>query len=336
MRRARIKAEGHGFYHCMARIIEKRALLGHAEKEMLHRLMRKYADFCGIRILTYAFLDTHTHFLVEVPERVDIDDEELARRLDLIYESFQVKQITQQLSDLREQGMDAAAEEFKARYTYRMYDISEFFKTLQWTFSTWYNQRHDRCGPLWNERFKSILVQGSEQALLATAAYIDLNPVRAGLVADPKDYRFSGYGEAMGGGKAARAGLKTLVAIHGIHAPWGKVRGIYRRWLYTQGVRRLADAAHGKAGKPGFSLEQVQQVLDADGELPLPELLRCRVRYFTDGLVIGSREFVEQVFEQHRDRYSPKRSQGAHPMRHGQWQGLCTLRALLTHSVSVP
>ncbi len=54
---------------------------------------------------------------------------------------------------------------------------------------------------------KSILVGGSGKALGTMAAYIDLNPVRAGIVADPKDYRFSGYGEAMGGGKHAREGL---------------------------------------------------------------------------------------------------------------------------------
>ncbi len=336
MRRARIKSEGHGFYHCMARIIEKRALLGDVEKEIMRQLMRRYADFGGLRILTHAFLDTHTHILLEVPDRVDIDDDELARRLKLIYKPCKVKQITKQLSDFRERGMDKAAEKLRARYTYRMYDLSEFFKALQWTMSTRYNQLHGRCGTLWNERFKSVLVQGSELALPVIAAYIDLNPVRAGLVDDPKDYRFSGYGEAMGGGKAARAGLKALVAAYGTHAPWSKVRGLYRRLLYTKGVRRLADPARGKDGKLGFSPEQVQQVLDANGELPLPELLRCRVRYFTDGLVIGSQQFVEQVFEQHRNRYAPGRTQGARPMQHGQWQGLCTLRTLIANAVCVP
>jgi REP element-mobilizing transposase RayT len=320
----------------MARIIEKRPLLGRAEKEMLRRLMRKYADFCGLRIFTYSFLNTHTHLLVGVPERVDIDDAELERRLKLIYKPLEVKQITEQIQELRSQGLEHAAEAFKRRYTYRMYDLSEFFKTLQWTFSTWYNRRHGRCGTFWNERFKSVLVEGSEQALMATAAYIDLNAVRAGLVTDPKNYRFSGYGEAMGGGKAAREGLKALTEVYGIYAPWGKVRGMYRRWLYACGRRRLGDEVQGEASRPGFSLEQVQMVLNANGELPLPELLRCRVRYFTEGMAIGSREFVEQVFRQHRDRFSSKRIQAAHPMRHGHWQGLCTLRALLTNPVSVP
>jgi hypothetical protein len=42
------------------------------------------------------------------------------------------------------------------------------------------NRRLERTGTLWEGRFKSVLVEGGEQALLTVAAYIDLNPVRAG------------------------------------------------------------------------------------------------------------------------------------------------------------
>ena len=43
------------------------------------------------------------------------------------------------------------------------------------------------------------------------ASYIDLNPVRAGIVKDPADYRWSGYGEAVAGKKAAREGLRLVM-----------------------------------------------------------------------------------------------------------------------------
>jgi hypothetical protein len=51
------------------------------------------------------------------------------------------------------------------------------------------------------------------------AAYIDLNPVRAGMVKDPADYRWSSYGEAIGGGakgsgRTARAGLVRALRAH--------------------------------------------------------------------------------------------------------------------------
>ena len=115
-------------------------------------------------------------------------------------------------------AQDAEADRLKARWTYRMYDISEFMKTLLQRLSQSYNTRHERKGTLWLGRFKSLLVQGSQFALSAVAAYIDLNAVRAGLVADPKDYRFCGYGEAMGGLKPARKGLWQVIA-HGAKLP---------------------------------------------------------------------------------------------------------------------
>jgi len=67
-------------------------------------------------------------------------------------------------------------------------------------FTKWFNRMHSRTGTLWEDRFKSVIVE-SGIAARTMAAYIDLNPVRAGMVQDPADYRWSSYGEAVGGGK---------------------------------------------------------------------------------------------------------------------------------------
>ena len=64
------------------------------------------------------------------------------------------------------------------------------------------------------------------------------------------------------------------------------------------------------------------------------ELLRCRVRYFSDGLALGGREFVESVFARYRGRFGAKRETGAREMRYGDWMGLCTLRDLRLAPVS--
>tara|TARA_B100001123_G_scaffold354875_1_gene407626 strand:- start:165 stop:374 length:210 start_codon:yes stop_codon:yes gene_type:complete len=66
----------------------------------------------------------------------------------------------------------------------RMGDLSFFIKELKQWFSIWYNRTHKRYGTLWAERFKSVLVKGVPASLKTIAAYIDLNPVRAGLVED--------------------------------------------------------------------------------------------------------------------------------------------------------
>ena len=60
-----------------------------------------------------------------------------------------------------------------------------------------FNLRHQRSGTLWEGRYRSTLIQ-TERYLLACMAYIDLNPVRAGLVADPEDYPWSSHQHYIG------------------------------------------------------------------------------------------------------------------------------------------
>jgi hypothetical protein len=50
-------------------------------------------------------------------------------------------------------------------------------------------------------------------------------------------------------------------------------------------------------------------------DLGMTKMLRCRVRYFTDGAVIGSKEFVNEAFANARERFGPKRKDGARTMR---------------------
>ena len=61
----------------------------------------------------------------------------------------------------------------------------------------YFNNRHHRTGTLWDGRYKSTLVQ-SESYLLTCMAYLDLNPVRAGMVALPADYAWSSHGHYTG------------------------------------------------------------------------------------------------------------------------------------------
>ena len=78
-----------------------------------------------------------------------------------------------------------------------------------------FNKRNDRLGTVWSDRFKSILVEPGSDALSHMAAYIDLNPVRANMVDDPMEYRWSGYGEAMAGQDPACRGLERLYTSDG-------------------------------------------------------------------------------------------------------------------------
>jgi hypothetical protein len=68
---------------------------------------------------------------------------------------------------------------------------------LNGKYSAWFNRRHQRCGHLLQGRFKSVLVEG-EHYLREVIRYTVLNPVRAGMVARPEEYRWSSYRSSAG------------------------------------------------------------------------------------------------------------------------------------------
>jgi putative transposase len=333
MRIARLKEEGRSYYHCMTRIVDRQFLLDDKEKARLCKLMRGMEVFTGVHILTHCFLDNHFHFLMEVPEPAPLSDKEFKERLLGIYSAGHVDIVLNVVDEYRKAGEDALAEREKEQYTYRMHDISEFMKTFKQKYTQSYNKRHGRRGTLWEERFKSVLVQGSQHTLLAMAAYIDLNAVRAGIVDDPKDYRFCGYGEAVAGKKSSRAGLLRIIESEGVSGTWGDISRVYRKQLYIAGEAK-GVGENGKALKVGFAPEKVEQVLKEDGDLPVTELLRCKVRYFSDGVAIGSSDYVDGIFEKYRDQFGPKRKTGARKMKGGGWGDLCTIRDLRLSPIS--
>ena len=82
---------------------------------------------------------------------------------------------------------------------------------MKFRFTRWYSLKTGHKGGLWESRFSSTLVEEEERALPTIAAYIDLNPVRPVIVADPADYRWSDYEEALAGKARARRGLVRII-----------------------------------------------------------------------------------------------------------------------------
>ena len=101
----------------------------------------------------------------------------------------------------------------------------------------------------------------------------------------------------------------------------------YRVWLYGQGEERR-EMDGGKVIKPGLTRKEVEQIRESKGKLSRGEMLRCRVRYFTQGAVMGSRGFVDGFFREHRERFSSRRQDGARAMKGADFGGLCSLRDL--------
>ena len=312
---------GPSIYHCISRIVGGKWYLDNRAKEVLRRQIGRVSTFCGVEVLTYCIMSNHFHLLVRIPEYREVTDEELLKRFAGLYGERDVG-VSMLAAALKEDGPFGKA--WRHRLRARMGDVSIFMKELKQRHSIWYNRSHGRFGTLWAERFRSVLVEGRPFALLTVAAYIDLNPVRANLCEDPKDYRFCGYAEAAGGSDRARRGIQTLSS----GCDWKTARESYRIAIFGKG------SLPRYGGQPYIDPEKAKAVLNSGGKLSMQELLRCRVRYFTDGAVLGSSGFVQEQFENFRGYLSEHRKSGPRRMRGGEWGGLTVLRDLQKDSVT--
>lgn len=337
MRKARIKAEnGIGCYHVTSRIVDRSFKMDEGEREIFRYILRKAAAFSGVNVLTYAILSNHFHILLDVPVQPVLDDIELIRRIRVLYGTDAANLHKERWEGWRRSGLDLLVEREQEQLRRRMGDVSPFMKLIKQRYSISYNKRHKRTGTLWEGRYVSILVEGESRALSTIAAYIDLNPVRAGIVRDPAEYRWSGYGEACGGSAVARQGLLSIHSFswQNQDASWSEAASAYRTYLYTRGEERRDEG--GRLLRIGFSPEEAQNVIGRGGGMPLPDLLRYRVRYFRDGLAFGSKAFVESVFDRNRTHFGAKRKTGARKIRFCLAEGFCTARDLCVTPVSVP
>ena len=310
MRFPRVKAEGQSFYHCISRIVEGRFIFGSSagpcfEAEKFLALMRSLEAFSGVRVLTYVLMANHFHLLCEVPEPRLLSQNEVLERIEAGYGPQRVQSLREQLA--RCSGQPDAIEQSNRLlepYRRRMNDISIFVKELKGRFAQWYNRRHGRYGTLWAERFKSLLLEGG-RAVATVAAYIDLNPVRASLCADPKDYPYCGYAEAIATGSiVAHEGIRTILGLPETTCREDLDRE-YRQHLYLKG------AAATKNNPPAFDLATAQEVVELEqGELSLQERLRCRIRHFSDGVILGSHSFVESHCQRLKQKIGFKRKSG--------------------------
>ena len=141
---------------------------------------------------------------------------------------------------------------------------------------------------------------------MTVGSYIDLNPVRAAVVENPSEYRWSGYGTAIRGNALSRNGLCAMVAAAyikrevpfeaALQAYESAIEGFIEQPLEEEfedenikQEQRKAPIEHRE-----FVPEEVEAELAEGAKLSLFEMLRCKVRYFSHGLAIGPASFVRE------------------------------------------
>ncbi|MCC5805781.1 MAG: transposase [Opitutales bacterium] len=280
-------------FHCTARVMRQANLLDEEAREMLVRMIHRLAGFCGVEVLTYCILPNHFHVLVRVdPKARDCGDEALIHRFRALYGKKPASGIGVDAEGFERLLADpkraAKADEIRGKLRARMGDVSAYMQSLTQRYTKWFNATRGGGGTLWAERFRSVMVEDAAGPLRVIAAYIDLNPVRAGLAADPKDYRWCGHAAAVTGESAERAACcRRLFPAAKSEA---KALADYRLYLLGSGEPRK----HGKK-EASAAAEGEPEAQSDDERLPAHALLRRRIPHFTYGVAIGSAAFIENI-----------------------------------------
>ncbi len=274
--------------------------MGDPEKETFRKILRQCETFYGLKVFTYCIMSNHFHILVEVPEPRELTEDEVLSRVAALYPAKFVIGLRRELDAFRDAGLLDLLRARLASFTCRMFSLSNFMKSLKQRFSGYYNRNHQRSGTLWEERFRSVIVEGEETTLMTMALYIDLNPIRAGITGDPSDYPYCGYAEAVGGGERARDGIRFLMSRK--PESWRIVQAEYRRLLYATG--KETSVRH------GFTGDEVAEVEGQKGEISSSASLRKRIRYLSEGVIVGSRSFIDEWLAGNRWRFGERSFSG--------------------------
>ena len=180
-------------------------------------------------------------------------------------------------------------------------NLSELIREIKQRFSKFYNKLHNRRGTLWGERFKSVIVEDGA-TLINCLAYIDLNPVRAGIVKRPEDYRWSSLGYHIQSGN--RDGFLStdfgLVEFN-VMDEAERLRK-YRRYVYEAGALKRPD----KPFAGTIEKEMLEKERETEFNLNRIQRFKYRTRYFTDSGIIGSKAFVAENYQRFKGHFQSK------------------------------
>ena len=195
------------------------------------------------------------------------DEEMLGRLLSLYGDEDRIARLRKAWAEMRAEGNGGAVDAVKERYSRRMYNVSQFVKTLKERIAMVYNSEHGHEGAVWQGRFHSSLVEDAGEVRAIVAAYDDYNPVKAGLADSPSQYRWCSFGSAMGNGpfsERSRRGYEKLLG-----RPWKEARAV------MEAIFTLKDIV-------------LHVPRDEDDETMNAALaVRLRVPAFTRGVYIG-------------------------------------------------
>jgi REP element-mobilizing transposase RayT len=280
-------------YHVMSRTALDGFPLNDVEKDFMLDLIKNFSALYFTEILGFCIMGNHFHLLVKMIPANRFTDKQIQKRFKTFYGDS--REFTEgQIPYLRE----------------KLSSLSEFMREIKVGFARYYNRRHNRRGYFWGDRFKSVIVEKGE-TLINCLAYIDLNPLRAGMVDRPEDYRWNSLGYHLQTENKDRF-LSTDFGLKEFSVKSKKERiSRYRRYEYEAGALNRPDKMQAKV----IGDEVISKERKKDFEISRISRFRLRTRYFTDSGIIGSKEFVSTNSQRFKHLFYSKHEKKPQPVK---------------------
>jgi REP element-mobilizing transposase RayT len=280
-------------YHVMSRTALDGFPLGNIEKDFMLDLIRRYAALYLVEILGFCLMGNHFHILVRVIPDYKFTDEDILKRYVDFYGDERI-----------------FADGLVPSLRLKLSNLSEFMREIKVNFARFYNRRHNRRGYFWGDRFKSVIVENGE-TLINCLAYIDLNPLRAGLVERPEQYRWNSLGYHVQTNNREHF-LSTDFGLKEFNVKNKKERiRRYRRYVYEAGSLNQPEKGNVKV----IEDRVLEKERSKEFELSKSDRFRYRTRYFTDSGIIGSKEFVSTNYQRFKNLFESKHEKKPKPIK---------------------
>ena len=301
----------HSSYHIISRVSRGEFLLDDDGKEYFMNLMFKLAKAYYVDITSFAIMSNHFHILLS-NRRDEVEKATKDELFSKYKEAYGNNAEPPEGSFIKksyeiEYDEDGGVE----RLRQRLGSVSRYIQELKQGFTKWYNYKNKCKGVLWADRFKGIAISKGDAELICSA-YVDLNPVRAGIVKKPEDYRWCSIGLRV---RNAGKSKKVLSTIQ-IEKPHIKiiedVKGEYKRikeWkkeVVSFSVYRAFVYDSGKVKKDGASSITEQAYKESKSlikKLGITDILSYKYRNITEGLAFGSYEIVANFQEKFNRKF---------------------------------
>ena len=200
-------------HHITSRIAHKvRFLQDDDARNDLIEIIRRAADFTGVKLLGWCVMINHFHVLAFLPPPIDLTEDEIIRRYGVLKGRAAADNLKMKIAKLRSGGEDgnAEAEECLASIRKRMYSIASFMKIVKQWFTEEYNHRNSHQGTLWEGVYHDRIVTYCHKDIAKCLGYIHLNPIRAAACATFDGYTWSSYSAFKKGDTVAVDGMRFV------------------------------------------------------------------------------------------------------------------------------